>query len=533
MVVLVVDDQVSVVSAILSGVHWPCIGVDTVLKAYNTFEAKEVFRTKPVDVMLCDIEMPGQDGLQLLRWVRENDYDTECIFLTSHADFMYAKEALQLGSFDYILQPARYEDIEAALKRVILKIREKQSDRQYYTYGRMIAKDQSLLLDALLGKWLWGTGGSEKQLGADLEKLDIGLAATALFHCVQLHILGWGALYPNGNDALFRYGLQNIFAELAAAYGQQLILVKEDDDTFWALLFRPGSPDGPLQQEPLTHLLGRLTEACEIHYGCQLAAYTGGPIRFAMMPGHCAHLARLRGDNVAMTPGVIHMNSAKDKEAGRWMHHHQSRWQQQIAAGQAASVAAEIGDYLDSQAETGKLNADTLQQIYQEFIQLLYKALEGTNFLMDPILKLFPDREQYFHAYRSVSGMHTLIDTSMNALQALMGKERQAEDIMDRIIGYIHGNIERDIRRADVAEAVYVSSDYISHLFRKRMNLSFSEFVLGEKMKIAKALLRTTQLPIGVVAAKVGYENFSYFSKLYKRTFDVTPAAERKSAEET
>ena len=67
----------------------------------------------------------------LLRWCRNNNYLFECIFLTSHADFFYAKEAIQLGSFDYILQPARYEDVENAIKKPFCELRKAGRKRIY------------------------------------------------------------------------------------------------------------------------------------------------------------------------------------------------------------------------------------------------------------------------------------------------------------------------------------------------------------------------------------------------------------------
>lgn len=97
MTVLVVDDQTNVVSGIISGVHWSDIGVSKVLPAYNAFEAKQVLSTEKIDIMLCDIEMPVESGLDLFRWVRKQGLDTECIFLTAHADFFLCKRGSPLG----------------------------------------------------------------------------------------------------------------------------------------------------------------------------------------------------------------------------------------------------------------------------------------------------------------------------------------------------------------------------------------------------------------------------------------------------
>ena len=124
--VLIVDDQINVVSGVMFGVHWDRLGISQIYKAYNAYEAKQVLLEKPVDIMLCDIEMPVENGLSLLAWCRKQEMDVETIFLTAHADFLYAKEAVALGSFDYILQPARYEEIEDAVRRATEKIRMKQ-----------------------------------------------------------------------------------------------------------------------------------------------------------------------------------------------------------------------------------------------------------------------------------------------------------------------------------------------------------------------------------------------------------------------
>ena len=110
--ILLVDDQPSVLSSLKSGLNWSALLVHNVYTALNASEAREIILSHPIDILLTDIEMPKESGLSLLRWCRENHYQFECIFLTSHADFFYAQEAIQLESFDYILQPARYEDIE-------------------------------------------------------------------------------------------------------------------------------------------------------------------------------------------------------------------------------------------------------------------------------------------------------------------------------------------------------------------------------------------------------------------------------------
>ena len=125
MVILLVDDQATVLSSLKSGINWTALSIHTIYTAQNALEAKEIILSHNIDILLSDIEMPKENGLSLLRWCRQQGYTFECIFLTSHADFFYAQEAIQLGSFDYLLQPARYEDIERVIQKTILRIQEK------------------------------------------------------------------------------------------------------------------------------------------------------------------------------------------------------------------------------------------------------------------------------------------------------------------------------------------------------------------------------------------------------------------------
>ena len=130
MTVLIVDDQPDVVHAEKQGVDWGKIGVETILTAYSVPDAEKLLLERKVDVLLCDIEMPPRNGLELLNLIREKKMETRCIFLSAHAEFIYAQEAIRLGRFDYILQPAPYSEIENAISRAMQDIREKEPEVQ-------------------------------------------------------------------------------------------------------------------------------------------------------------------------------------------------------------------------------------------------------------------------------------------------------------------------------------------------------------------------------------------------------------------
>lgn len=142
MTVLIVNDEKWTADMIREDVDWRGCGVDEVKTAYDAAGAREQIMDGDVDILLCDIEMPGENGVQLLRWVREQEYDLECIFLTCHANFLYAQEAVKLNCMDYLLMPARTEEIEEVLKKVVKGIEKKRDNRQLERYGAQWIESQ-------------------------------------------------------------------------------------------------------------------------------------------------------------------------------------------------------------------------------------------------------------------------------------------------------------------------------------------------------------------------------------------------------
>ena len=139
--VLIVDDQPEVVGSMAAGVNWERVHVEQVFTAYSVKEAQGIFERERIDVLLCDIEMPPTNGFALLWWVQERFSGVVCIFLTAHAEFEYAQEAVKLGSFDYILQPAPYAEIEAAVERAAGKVREAENQRRYSAFVQYRGED--------------------------------------------------------------------------------------------------------------------------------------------------------------------------------------------------------------------------------------------------------------------------------------------------------------------------------------------------------------------------------------------------------
>jgi two-component system, OmpR family, alkaline phosphatase synthesis response regulator PhoP len=90
----------------------------TTVAAHSATEARQCLLANDLDVILSDIHLPDQSGLDLLRWVRARAEPCQIIIFTGHPSVESAIEALRLGSIDYLTKPVTEAALTAALRRL-------------------------------------------------------------------------------------------------------------------------------------------------------------------------------------------------------------------------------------------------------------------------------------------------------------------------------------------------------------------------------------------------------------------------------
>ena len=133
--ILLVDDEEDILEGMLAGIDFAALGFDWVYTASSAQEAREILEKEPVDILLTDIEMPGESGLELLDWLRQQNSDIVTMFCTSYANFDYAKKAVEMHSFDYYLKPISYDELRSHLEAAIQEVRKKHSESAYRQMG--------------------------------------------------------------------------------------------------------------------------------------------------------------------------------------------------------------------------------------------------------------------------------------------------------------------------------------------------------------------------------------------------------------
>jgi len=120
--ILVVDDEAPVREVLTEYFTTEGYAVEG---AGSGAEALTVVRGGRADLVLLDVRMPGLDGVQVLRKIREINEDVPVIMVTANEDVGLAKETLRLGAFDYVAKPFDFDYLDRAVAAGLARAGEK------------------------------------------------------------------------------------------------------------------------------------------------------------------------------------------------------------------------------------------------------------------------------------------------------------------------------------------------------------------------------------------------------------------------
>ncbi len=124
--ILLVDDEVISIEILKKALDWKAFGFSNVFFAYNAKEAREILEEHHVEIIICDIEMPKENGLDLIGWVQNIYPEILCIILTAFPDFNYARSAISLGVYRFLLKPVSFEELEETIRLAIDRIEQEK-----------------------------------------------------------------------------------------------------------------------------------------------------------------------------------------------------------------------------------------------------------------------------------------------------------------------------------------------------------------------------------------------------------------------
>ncbi|QJD82837.1 response regulator transcription factor [Cohnella herbarum] len=528
--VLLVDDEVHAVRGLQAGVDWERLNISAIHTAHSLKQAQDVFRSQPVSLMICDIEMPMGSGLDLLEWTRENFPRTETIFLTCHSDFSFAKQAIHLQSFGYLLKPVDYSELEGVIANALEKIRKDRElhsfEETYKHYLGLWDKHRPVMAERFWQDLLRQTFASTPEaVREQASRIGLIYSDDVSFLSVYITVREWHQAWNPRDERIMEFALRNAAEEGVA--GRGTVVPLEAGSLLAAI-----PSEAEFVMPPVQAACDSFIAFCNSNLHCDINCYIGKPVKLHEMPAMLRRLQDLDENNVTRVNRTLFLyeTGKKENRTTRMPPAPVEEWALWMKQGARERLTAGIVSYLDSwRGDEVEADSHSLHLFYQDFLQMVYFILQSKGLQANLVFSRNLMTDKPATVLRSVSSLREWV---LYVLSVAMNRLHDSEEnmsIVDKVKRYIHDQLGlQSLSREDVANHVFLNPDYLTRVFKKETGFSISDYMQQQRIEFAKRLLCDSRLSVSDIAVEIGYTNLSYFSTLFKRTTGLNPIDYRK-----
>ena len=538
MKMLIVDDEKIIRMGIANGHDWQAEGFEQVFTAEDGEQALEIAAREKPDIVITDIRMVNMSGLDLARSLSERGYKTKVIIISGYGEFEYAQEAIRYGVVEYLLKPARIENILNAVRKARKIIEEeREREKKLRKFEKHLETNRSLIRNTRLSDLVMGNVTEPEEFREICSMFDIDLLgnsfAVGIFSidCVE----NVGCWHGQEDYELIQYGILNILNELVQKFYHGIVFEDRSRQIVMIINFAGNGDEA-----------GRKEEIAEFAETCRKSIELNLIITTTIGIGRCyAGFQALNQSYQEASKAVkykvligknsiVHIDDVEHMQ--RDIAYYPSDTEEKLLA------AIETGDlkacekYLEEFGEgIAKMDMESFPYIKSNCIGLLYvlsykfaelKVVEEQQRLKKR--KEWVDKLERAETLQDIRQYMTdIIYHEMNII--FEKRHLGSRGVITIAQKYVKEHLDGDTTLKRVAGMIHMSPNYFTYLFKQETGENFSEYVSRLKIEKAKALLKNKDLKTYEVAEKLGFQDSRYFSQFFKRYMQMTPSEYRKS----
>ena len=461
MTLLIADDEQLIRFSIKDMINDMGLEFDHIYEAENGSQLIVLCRKHRPDIALVDIRMPGKSGLEAIRELKGGqELQTQWIILTGHADFEYARQALRLGTDDYLLKPPSPDELGKALAEAVERCNEGRRAKNADFERRVLAvfnNTSAPAYDPLFsekGSWsgtvLCLDSSLSQKEALQMQRAYARTVRGECFSCLPspcraaLTTLDDGKLLISCFDQSFEDELVLDIPAPPSAKGVRFCSI-------------------PLERRD--DFKGYMEELNR--------KKTLFPLRFLSPEGRAPEAA--------------------EPDAGQ------------------LSFCLKLEEMIVSAGAAMKEEMDIL---IQELIEMdIPLSVDQEQILKEVLILLFADAKG--------EEVREILQSLKGAGNEEQGDTRSV--LVTQTLRIIRDRFHEDIGIAQIADSLQVTPNYLSSLFRKHTGTPFTRYVTELRMNRARKLLKETSLNIKEIATEVGYHSSRHFAGLFRQETGMSP----------
>lgn len=457
----------------------------------NTFtadcgsEALSVLKREKIDILITDIQMPDMLGTTLAESARKDNPKLTIVLVSAHKDFQYAQSAINFGAIKYLLKPYFIDELVSTLNEAIEICTAKTSQNT----DKNDSKINDIILNYLNGsnddiseyigteetqlvliKFL-KTQSSEK---VAIEKLQKLLAPSPVL--IPMPNSNYLALYQNKTSPS-----QEFFENIIEIF-------RNDYDTEICITYSPFAPISQLPDE-----YKRINQTSEYFFFANIGL-------------------------VISTKDII----SNGNEAAPSVDMIMDKIQLLIEMENYTDFVPMVALLFNTLKHTQHFSALYAKCIASNIINLLYKKHRFSVSEQEILVKIFSSNsaDEIVLLFKEIIEKLTIDNTNADVHR-----------LISKTLNIIENDYMNEISLEFVSEKLYISPSHLSRLFKKETGKNFIDFLKEYRLKKACELLKNTNLRITEISKIVGYDSSSYFTTIFHKFYNITPAQYREKGD--
>lgn len=537
--ILLADDEEEVRKSIIKKIPWEELGFCVVGDAENGEDALEKVNLLEPDLVLTDIKMPYMDGLTLAECIRKENSGIEIVMFSGFDEFEYAKQAIKLNVIEYILKPVNVEELTEILKKIKIKLDNKNAVkrdleilRENYKKSLPIIKEQ-FLTDIVHGKLT----AEEIKAGMHSYELPIANAKIWVVASVLIEI-------PR---IMCRPDLRSLHNEKELIpISVQRILDEKLEKQYSYVTFRTSMGIciifGLNGSKNLSRLVDILSDICKECKKILEVSVTIGVGEF------CDNVSKLRESYLESRDAVGYRSSVGSdiaiciqdvenikKEYLQFDEQSESELISVLKFGTVKEISSLV-EKLINKIEESKVHLRQQQAYMISIINALMRFIQRYEVEVSSILGKDRDYFSIIAQLTTLESMQNWLYQACVTISESINRERSntARNMIQDAKDYILKNFENpDLSVEMVCDYLHISQTYFSTVFKKETGQNYVNYLTDIRLNKAIELLNETEDKTYIIASKVGYQDPNYFSYVFKKKFGVSPSKYRGNKQQS
>jgi two-component system response regulator YesN len=541
---VVVDDEPEIREGIRDSIPWEELGFSFAGACANGFEALELAERIQPDAVLTDINMPFLDGLTFTDRLAVVSPSTKVLIISGYDDFEYARKAVRLQVYDYIVKPVTPVEFKAVLVKLKATLDRERAERLNMEHiKRQLAESIPLLRERFLVKLIEGKLIREV-IRERLDYFDLALPCSgSAYQCLTLDFVHRREGADFDMDLLSHRNILEHSLEFRNAAARTTGLLFQDREDRLILLIW-GADTVRLYREglKLAELLCR--NLLSLGFKDSIAG-VGEPVEDleALPVSYNQAVDALSASAFRGRSGVAVYREVTGK-TGAPKPEPDPRWDTRIASALKTGEREEACRLIGEMMRYFQNTPFTIEEYHIKLSLVLAAFMRCCEDLAIPEAEVFPPGFDPFAALPAQSSGLISVQgpgspsplTNLDAVRLWFitiaerigeftqaRQENFAQVKVREALDYLQSNYaDPALSLQSLCKKVYISMSYFSAILKKYHNKTFVEELTDIRLNKAMELLRTTDMMTYEIAEKVGYRDAHYFSLSFRKYAGLT-----------